>query len=48
MFFDGVDPAALPALRAALEAVHEQVLATGTLPRPGPGQHRLPGLRTGG
>jgi DNA-binding MarR family transcriptional regulator len=48
MFFDGLDPAALPVLRAALEAVHEQVLATGTLPRPGQRQHRLPGLQTGG
>ena len=43
MFFDGLDPDLVPALRTALEQVHEQVLATGTLPRPVP-QHRLPGL----
>ena len=48
MFFDGLDPAALPALRTALEAVHEQVLASGTLPRPPQHQHRLPGLQTDG
>jgi DNA-binding MarR family transcriptional regulator len=48
MFFDGLDPDALPALRAALEAVHEQVLGAGTLPRPPRHQHRLPGLQTGG
>ncbi|MBB3677580.1 MarR family winged helix-turn-helix transcriptional regulator [Modestobacter versicolor] len=46
MFFDGLDPALLPALRTALEQVHEQVLATGTLPRPAE-QTRLPGLQTG-
>ena len=46
MFFDGLDPAALPALRAALERVHEQVLAAGTLPRPPRHQHRLPGLQS--
>jgi DNA-binding MarR family transcriptional regulator len=43
MFFGGLDPALVPALRTALEQVHEQVLAEGTLPRPVP-QHRLPGL----
>jgi DNA-binding MarR family transcriptional regulator len=48
MFFDGLDPDTLPALRAALEAVHEQVLEHGTLPRPGRHQRRLPGLRTDG
>ena len=48
MFFDGLPPAALPGLRAALDAVHEQVLASGTLPRPGQRQRRLPGLQTGG
>ena len=48
MFFDGLDPALLPALRTALEQVHDQVLATGTLPRPGPPQQRLPGLQTDG
>ncbi|CCH90733.1 Transcriptional regulator, MarR family [Modestobacter italicus] len=44
MFFDGLDPALLPPLRAALEQVHEQVLTHGTLPRPGQPQRRLPGL----
>ena len=44
MFFDGLDPALLPGLRTALEQVHEQVLALGTLPRP-VHQHRLPGLQ---
>ncbi|SHG65519.1 MarR family winged helix-turn-helix transcriptional regulator [Geodermatophilus nigrescens] len=48
LFFDGLDPAQLPALRAALEAVHEQVVEHGTLPRPAAHQHRLPGLQTGG
>ncbi len=48
MFFDGLPPAALPGLRAALDAVHEQVLASGTLPRPGQRQRRLPGLQTDG
>ena len=48
MFFDGLDEDLLPALRTALEQVHEQVLATGTLPRPGQPQRRLPGLQTGG
>jgi DNA-binding MarR family transcriptional regulator len=43
-FFDGLDPALLPSLRTALEQVHEQVLAHGTLPRPGQPQRRLPGL----
>lgn len=44
MVFDGLDPQLLPALRTALEQVHEQVLAEGTLPRPGPPQTRLPTL----
>jgi DNA-binding MarR family transcriptional regulator len=44
MFFDGLDPALLTPLRTALEQVHEQVLAHGTLPRPGVPQRRLPGL----
>ncbi len=48
MFFDGLGPAALPALRAALEVVHEQVLAMGTLPRPGQCQRRLAGLQSDG
>ncbi|WP_369139167.1 MarR family winged helix-turn-helix transcriptional regulator [Modestobacter versicolor] len=47
MFFDGLDAELLPVLRTALEQVHEQVLATGTLPRPVE-QTRLPGLQTGG
>jgi DNA-binding MarR family transcriptional regulator len=47
MFFDGLDPELLGPLRTALEQVHEQVLARGTLPRPGEPQRRLPGLQTG-
>ncbi len=46
MFFAGLDPALVPVLRTALEQVHEQVLAEGTLPHPVP-QHRLPGLYPG-
>lgn len=46
MFFDGLDEAHVPALRAALEAIHEQVLRHGTLPTP-EFQHRLPGLAPG-
>lgn len=34
MFFDGLDPALLAPLHAALEQIHEQILARGTLPRP--------------
>ena len=48
MFFGGLEESLVPALRTALEQIHEQVLATGTLPRPGPPQRRLPGLRTEG
>jgi DNA-binding MarR family transcriptional regulator len=48
MFFDGIDPALLGPLRTALEQVHEQVLAHGTLPRPGQPQRRLPGLESAG
>ena len=44
MFFDGLDPELVAPLRTALEQVHEQVLAHGTLPRPGEPQRRLPGL----
>jgi DNA-binding MarR family transcriptional regulator len=44
MFFDGLDPELLAPLHAALEQVHEQVVAHGTLPRPGQPQRRLPGL----
>lgn len=46
MFFDGLDPDLVPALRTALDQIHEQVLATGSLPRPA-AQHRLPGLEPG-
>ncbi|MFI5956195.1 MarR family winged helix-turn-helix transcriptional regulator [Cryptosporangium sp. NPDC051539] len=34
MFFDGVDPALVPGLTTALEQIHTQLLATGSLPRP--------------
>jgi DNA-binding MarR family transcriptional regulator len=44
LFFDGLDEDLRPALRAALEQIHQQVLAAGTLPHPGPAQQRLPGL----
>jgi DNA-binding MarR family transcriptional regulator len=47
MFFDGLDDAQVPVLRAALEAIHEQVLRHGTLPSP-EFQHRLPGLTADG
>jgi DNA-binding MarR family transcriptional regulator len=47
MFFDGLDPALLGPLRAALDQVHEQVQSHGTLPRAGRPQRRLPGLPTG-
>ena len=47
MFFDGLDPDLVPVLRTALDQIHEQVLVTGSLPRP-TAQHRLPGLQTGG
>jgi DNA-binding MarR family transcriptional regulator len=47
MFFDGLDASQVPALRAALEAIHEQVLRHGTLPPP-EFQHRLPGLTADG
>ena len=46
MFFDGLDPDLVPVLRTALDQIHEQVLATGSLPRPA-AQHRLPGLQPG-
>jgi DNA-binding MarR family transcriptional regulator len=42
MFFDGLDADLVPALRSALEQIHEQVLSSGTLPRP-VHQQRLPG-----
>jgi DNA-binding MarR family transcriptional regulator len=46
MFFDGLDESQVPALRSALEAIHEQVLRHGSLPAP-EFQHRLPGLTPG-
>ena len=42
MFFDGLDPALLPTLHQALEQIHEQILAQGTLPRPSGRQSRWP------
>ncbi|WP_218566055.1 MarR family winged helix-turn-helix transcriptional regulator [Vallicoccus soli] len=47
LFFDGLDPALLAPLRTALEQVHAQLLAEGTLPSPGAPQHRLAGLGDG-
>jgi DNA-binding MarR family transcriptional regulator len=40
MFFDGLDPSLLGPLRAALDQVHEQILAHGTPPRPSGHQAR--------
>jgi DNA-binding MarR family transcriptional regulator len=34
MFFDGLDPSLIPPLHQALDQIHEQILARGTLPRP--------------
>ena len=34
MFFDGLDPRLLEPLHSALDEIHEQILARGTLPRP--------------
>jgi DNA-binding MarR family transcriptional regulator len=34
MFFDGLDPSLLMPLHQALDQIHEQILARGTLPRP--------------
>jgi DNA-binding MarR family transcriptional regulator len=42
LFFDGLDPALLPALQAGLDQIHEQILAHGTLPRPPGHQSRWP------
>jgi DNA-binding MarR family transcriptional regulator len=42
LFFDGLDPALLPALHASLDQIHEQILAHGTLPRPQGHQSRWP------
>jgi hypothetical protein len=40
MFFDGLDPDLLGPLHLALDQIHEQILATGTLPRPASRQSR--------
>lgn len=34
LFFDGLDAQLLPALSTALEQIHEQIVARGSLPRP--------------
>ncbi|HXT91550.1 MAG TPA: MarR family transcriptional regulator [Trebonia sp.] len=34
MFFDGLEPSLLAPLHTALDQIHEQILAHGTLPRP--------------
>ena len=47
LFFDGLDPELLTPLRTALDQVHEQVLARGVLPSPGPPQRRLAGPAEG-
>lgn len=43
MFFDELDPDLVEPLRTALEQVHGQLVVRGTLPDPGPPQHRLAG-----
>jgi DNA-binding MarR family transcriptional regulator len=43
MFFDELDPALVEPLRAALDQVHQQLVARGTLPHPGPPQQHLAG-----
>lgn len=40
MFFDGLDPNLLGPLHEALDQIHEQILAHGTLPRPSGRQSR--------
>lgn len=40
MFFDGLDPDLLSPLHEALDQIHEQILARGTLPRPSGRQTR--------
>lgn len=40
MFFDGLDPTLLGPLHTALDQIHEQILAHGTLPRPSGHQTR--------
>jgi DNA-binding MarR family transcriptional regulator len=40
MFFDGLDPSLIPPLHQALDQIHEQILARGTLPRPSGRQAR--------
>lgn len=44
MFFGELDPELVEPLRAALEQVHRQLVARGTLGSPGAPQHRLVGL----
>ena len=44
MFFDGLDPQLLDPLQTALEQIHAQVLAEGTLPRPGQPQRHFADL----
>jgi DNA-binding MarR family transcriptional regulator len=44
LFFEGLDPELQPPLRAALEQIHAHVVALGSLPTPGPPQHRFTGL----
>ena len=44
MVSDGLDPELLTPLRTALEQVHEQVLAQGTLPLPGLAAAPSPGV----
>jgi DNA-binding MarR family transcriptional regulator len=45
MFFDGLDPSLLEPLHAALDQIHQQVLAQGTLPRPPGSQSHWTGTR---
>ena len=40
MFFDGLDPSLLAPLHTALDQIHEQIIAQGTLPRPSGRQTR--------
>jgi DNA-binding MarR family transcriptional regulator len=48
MFFGGLDPALLAPLHQALDQIHEQILAQGTLPRPAGQQSRWTGTPAGG
>src|ERR1700753_1545052 len=45
MFFDGLDPVLLAPLHQALDQIHEQILARGTLPRPAGRQSRWTSAR---